>query len=141
MSMMLAAAFVSCGSDKKDEPSQEPTQPTTPVNPLVGTWSRTIRYTEEDYDKYILVFNENNSGYIKNEWSTRGTSTRQMNFDWSLNTSSSGKYLLSVIYKSGDREIDGPFEGGYAQYNCYVTIAGNTLSIEIGDGTVMIFHR
>lgn len=34
MSMMLSAAFVSCGSDKKDEPSQEPEPTMLEVNPI-----------------------------------------------------------------------------------------------------------
>lgn len=64
-----------------------------------------------------------------------------MNFNWSLNMASNGTYLLSVIYKSGDRDVDGPFSGGYAQYNSTVTIAGNTLSISTGGDYVMLFQR
>ncbi|MDE6321498.1 MAG: hypothetical protein K2L93_04295, partial [Muribaculaceae bacterium] len=59
----------------------------------------------------------------------------------SLTLTSSGQYLLSVIYQSGDLEIDGPFSGGYAQYNKTVTIAGNTMSITTGNSTVMLFNK
>lgn len=138
---LLPSFMGSCSKDDDDDPAPQNTNTTpTPSSPIVGTWL----YTDEEggsYDNYTLVFNNDNTGYIRNEWGTRYSSSRQMNFDWSLNTASSGLYLLSIIYKSGDKEIDGPFSGGYAQYNKQVTIAGTTLSINIGDGYVMLFHR
>lgn len=78
---------------------------------------------------------------LRNDYGSRGASYDQMNFDWSLTTTCTGYYLLSVIYKSGDMEMDGPFEGGYAQYNSRVTIAGQTLTISTSDNYVMIFSR
>lgn len=133
---LLFPVFVSsCGDDDKDEPT-----PPTPSSPIVGSWA-SINSTGEYFDNYYLVFSADNTGYIRNEYGSRGTSTEQMNFNWSLTLTSSGQYLLSVIYQSGDRDVDGPFSGGYAQYNRTVTIAGSTLSIMTGDNTVMLFNR
>lgn len=132
---MLSVVTTSCSKDD-DEPNGSNS------NSIVGTW---IYEDEPDgsgyYDTYTLVFSKDNTGYIRNDYGSRATASEQMNFDWSLNMTSNGQYLLSVIYKSGDQNMDGPFSGGYAQYNRLVTIAGNTLSIPIDDYTVMLFRR
>lgn len=128
MCMMSTVVLSSCGDDDDPEPS----------SPIAGTW--VCDYSGEDYfDTYTLVFNDDGSGYIINSWGSR--TTKQMDFNWSLNATSTGAYRLSVIYVSGDRYIDGPFEGGYAQYNSTVTIAGNILSIQTDDDSVMLFQR
>lgn len=130
MCMMLSVVSTSCSKD--DDPNSG--------SSIVGTWV----YEESDdeyFDTYTLVFSKDNTGYIRNDYGTRATASEQMNFDWSLTMTNNGQYLLSVIYKSGDRYMDGPFGGGYAQYNQNVTIAGNTLSIHTDNSTVLIFHR
>ena len=136
--MLFSVATSSC-KDDKDEPNNS--------NSIVGTWvcERSIA-DGLYYDNYTLVFSKDNTGYIRNEYGdnensgTRGSSTEQMNFNWSLTTTANGQSLLSVIYASGDREMDGPFDGNYAQWNRTVTIAGNTLSISLGE-SVMLFIR
>lgn len=129
--MLVAVPFTSCGDDDDDEP-------TNTTSSIVGTW--VCDYSNDAIeDVYTLVFNKDQTGSITNTWSSRAT--YKMNFDWSLNQASSGTYVLSVIYTSGDREVDGPFEGGYAQYNRNVWIAGKTLSISTGENTVMLFTR
>lgn len=123
----MSIGFTSCG------PDPEPEQPS-----IIGTWV----CTENDgdfHDTYTLVFQKDYTGYIRNDFGSRASV--QMNFDWSLVLTNDGEYRLSVIYKSGDRDIDGPFSGGYAQYNRRVTIAGRTLSILLSDNTVMLFSR
>ncbi len=132
LSMMFFAFTSSCSKDSKDEPSSG--------SPIIGTWFYSDNAGSE-YDEYTLVFNGNNTGYIINEYGTKASVSEQMNFDWSLTTTSDGSYRLSVIYTSGDRYMDGPFGDGYAQWNRNVTIAGNTLSINMGDGIVMLFRR
>lgn len=136
MCLLFPVLVSSCGDDKeKDEPT-----PPTPSSPIVGSWA-SLNSSGDYFDNYYLVFSDDNTGYIRNEYGTRGTSSEQMNFNWSLTLTSSGQYLLSVIYQSGDRDVDGPFSGGYAQYNRTVTIAGSTLSIMTGENTVMLFNR
>lgn len=128
--MLIAVPLTACGSDDDD--------PSDPSSSIVGTWT----YDESDNDitdVYTLVFNKDHTGYINNTWSSR--TSQQMEFEWSLTQTSNGTYLLSVIYISGDRNMDGPFSGGYAQYNSTVTIAGNTLSISIDSSHVMLFRR
>lgn len=137
MCMIFSVFVTSCGDDDKDK--DEPTPP-TPSSPIVGTWVAQ-NSSGDYYDNYTLVFSDDNTGYIRNDFGTRTTVSKQMNFNWSLTLTSSGQYLLSVIYQSGDRDIDGPFSGGYAQYNSTVTIAGTTLSILTGNNTVMLFTR
>lgn len=130
ITIISSVIVVSCGDDK-DEPAS---------NSIVGTWV----YSDTGgsyYDDYTLVFNKDHTGYLRNEYGSRASAIEQMNFDWSLSTTSNGSNVLSVIYTSGDRNIDGPFEGGYAQYNRYVTIAGSTLSIELDNNYVMLFKR
>ncbi len=132
--MLFSVATSSCSKDDKDEPANPSS------NSIVGTWVNDD--SEVDYsDIYTLVFNSDHTGYIRNDYGSRSSHTTQMNFDWSLTTTSSGQYRLAVIYKSGDRYMDGPFGDGYAQYECLVTIAGSTLSIQTGDNTVMLFRR
>lgn len=137
--VMMPFVFAACGGDDDDEPAATSTSGNSTVSPIVGTWICT--YTS-DYatDFYVLVFNNDYTGYLRNDY-TRSTSTWQMNFEWSLTTASDGTYLLSVIYKSGDKDMDGPFEGAYDQYSRRVTIAGNTLSIQTSSTTVMLFSR
>lgn len=126
--MLVSLPLTSCGKD--DEPSSSTS--------IEGTW---ICDSSDDSftDIYTLIFNKDGSGSISNTYGTRAT--YQMNFDWSLTMASNGSYRLSVIYTSGDRNVDGPFSGGYAQYNRTVTIAGRTLSIAMDDNTVMLFQR
>ena len=132
MCILLSVLFSACGDDDDDEPSAS--------SPIVGTW--VCDYSDAtEYDIYTLVFLDNNTGCIRNEYGTRTAIAQQMNFDWSLTPTSDGYYLLSVIYKSGDRYMDGPFEGGYAQYNRRVTIAGNTLSIHLDGNYGMLCNR
>lgn len=126
--MMSCFVLSSCGDD--NEPSND--------SPILGTWVYDAgSSTYEDY--YTLVFNSDYSGSIENSYGSRAT--EKMNFEWSLTTTSDGTYRLSVIYISGDKYIDGPFDGGYAQWNRTVTIAGNTLSIQLNSSTVMLFRR
>lgn len=138
MCMMFTVGLSSCDKDKEKE--NEPATSSTPSSPIVGTWTcDNSSNSYYDFDEYTLVFNDDATGYIKNSYGSRAST--QMNFNWSLNMASNGTYLLSVIYKSGDRDVDGPFSGGYAQYNSTVTIAGNTLSISTGGDYVMLFQR
>ncbi|MDE7387586.1 MAG: hypothetical protein K2N28_10685 [Muribaculaceae bacterium] len=130
ITFMSGITVTSCSSD--DDEDKQPG--------IVGTWLYSDN-DEDSYDEFTLVFNSNHTGYIRNEYGSRAAVTQQMNFDWSLTSTSDGYQMLSVIYTSGDRNMDGPFEGGYAQYNCRVTIAGSTLSIKISDGYVMLFKR
>ncbi|MDE7396795.1 MAG: hypothetical protein K2M98_03615, partial [Muribaculum sp.] len=131
--VLATLSFSSC-SDKDDDPS--------PSKSIVGTWIySSADDSDGSFDDYTLVFKSNNTGYIINEYGTRASASEQMNFDWSLTTTSDGTYRLSVIYKSGDKYMDGPFGGDYAQWNRVVTIAGKTLSINMNDNTVMLFHR
>lgn len=126
--MMSCFVLSSCGDD--NDPSND--------SPIIGTWTFDNSDTYET-DIYTLVFNSDYSGYIENTYNSRAS--YKMNFEWSLTTTSNGTYRLSIIYISGDRYVDGPFEGGYAQYNNTVTIAGNTLSIQLDSNTVMLFRR
>lgn len=128
--MLFSIGTTSCSKD--DDPKNS--------SPIVGTWVYDDS-DEKEYDVYTLVFSPDNTGYIRNEYGTRASGSEQMNFDWSLNTNSNGQNILSVIYKSGDKYMDGPFGGGYAQYNRTVTIAGNTLSVSLDSSTVMLFSR
>lgn len=129
--LLTLPMLTACSDDKDDEPSSS-----TPS--IVGTWE--CDYSDDSFiDVYTLVFDKDGTGYISNTFVSR--STDQMNFDWSLTSASDGTLLLSVIYTSGDRDMDGPFKGGYAQYNLRVTIAGSTLSISGGNSTVMLFKR
>lgn len=135
--ILLMGNLSSCSKDDKDSPSG-------PSNSIVGTWI----YSEDfgyEYDTYTLVFNGNYTGFIRNDFGTKASGTEQMDFDWSLTSTSDGDYRLSVIYKSGDILEVGPFadpyDNGYRQWNRYVTIAGNTLSIEMGGGSIMLFRR
>lgn len=136
--MLFSVMSTSCSKDEKNEPNPDPAP--TQSSPIVGTWTHN-ETNGSQYDDYTLVFNDNNTGYIRNEFGTRTSVVKVMNFDWSLTMTSNGYYLLSVIYKSGDREMDGPFSGGYAQYNSLVTIAGNTLSISTDGDTVFLLYR
>lgn len=136
--VLCCGVFTSC-SDKDDKKKQEEPTPAA-VSPIVGTWTCYQNY-DAIYDNYVLVFNSDGTGYIRNEYGTRTSITQQMNFNWSLTTTSSGYYLLTVIYKSGDRDMDDPFPGSYAQWSRTCTIAGSTLSISTGDGYVMLFNR
>lgn len=138
MCVFCLVSLASCGGDDDDNQPVDPNTPAQAVSPIVGTWvcSKSI-FTPNAY--CTLVFNNDYSGYIRNEYDS-GT-IKQMNFDWSLKTTCSGPYLLSVIYKSGDRLYDGPFIGGYARYNSLVTIAGYTLSIPIDNVGYMVFGR
>lgn len=128
---MIFISLVSC-SDDNDEPTS---------NSIVGTWFCSDNDEGNYFDDYTLIFKKDFTGSIRNDFGSRASSSEEMNFDWSLTLTSNGEYRLSVIYKSGDRYMDGPFGGGYAQWNRTVTIAGNTLSISMGDDTVMLFHR
>lgn len=130
MCMLFALPLSSCGDDDNNNGSSS----------IVGTWE-CDNGSDTFEDTYILIFKSNGTGSISNTYGSRGTTSEQMNFDWSLTTASDGSYRLSIIYTSGDRDIDGPFEGGYAQYNRTVTIAGKTLSIQLDSSHVMIFHR
>lgn len=140
LSMLLCVLLSAASCNPEPEP--EPTPNPEPTSPIVGTWvCETYESSDDYFDTYTLVFSQDNTGYIRNDYGTRASASEQMNFDWALTMTANGQYLLSVIYKSGDRNMDGPFSGGYAQYNRTVTIAGSTLSILTDDSTVMLFRR
>lgn len=145
---LLPSFMGSCSKDDDDDPAPQNTTNSNTTNnnsnqssPIVGTWR--YSYNEGSYfHNCTLSFNNDNTGSIYDVMGTRASISQQMNFNWSLTTTSSGYYRLTVIYTSGDRDMNGgPFQGGYAQYSTFVTIAGNTLSIDMDDDTVMLFHR
>ncbi len=109
------------------------------TNSIVGTWFLDVSDVTY-YDRYTLVFNNDNSGYIQNDYGSRADISETMYFDWSLTDTSDGRKRLSVIYTRGDKDIL-PFEGHYAQWNLMVTVAGGTLSVQLSNNTVMLFKR
>lgn len=139
--MATVCSLISCSNDTKDAP-------TSGNSSILGTWSLTQEFEEEDGMEsvdIVLVFNNNQTGSIKETWRYESraatTNVREMEFSWSTVSDSDGNQILQVSYVSGDKNTS-IFNGSEntALWKREFVLTGNILNIYSGNG-VWVFNK
>lgn len=137
LTVMLCMGLSACGKDETEKD-----EPVVPSHPLVGVWTNTNDFGDITVSN-TLVFNNDYTGSIRENWTTRSSATYSMDFEWATNTDANGNTILTVSKTRGNDDVDlfpGADEGVVVWTRRYY-LTGNTLNITTGEGYVMVFKR